>query len=102
VGKPRRDLERFHGPMTATSNGILKPKPMNNNSCKKMSFLFLPIMIEFRLLAISSVRGKFPSPNPTAPIISSVNKTTDYSKLSSTDRLELEKRECQEREQELK
>jgi hypothetical protein len=58
-------------------------------------------MIEF-LLAISSVRSKFPSPNPTAPIVSSANKTMDYSKLSSTDRLELEKRECQEREQELR
>lgn len=53
-------------------------------------------------LALSSLRGRFPSPNPTAPIISSSSKTTDYSKLSSTDRLELEKRECQEREQELR
>jgi hypothetical protein len=56
----------------------------------------------FVILAISSVRGKFPSANPTAPVISSSNKSIDYSKLSSTDRLELEKRECQEREQELK
>ncbi len=51
------------------------------------------------IVAISSVRGKFPSPSPTAPVISSSN---DHSKLSSTDRLELEKRQCQEREQELK
>jgi hypothetical protein len=54
------------------------------------------------ILAISSTRGRFPSPNPTAPIISSSNKSIDYAKLSSSDRLELEKRECQEREQELK
>ncbi|CAF5036968.1 unnamed protein product, partial [Rotaria socialis] len=54
------------------------------------------------VLAVSSIRGKFPSPNPTAPIISASNKSTDYSKLSSSDRLELEKRECREREQELR
>lgn len=51
---------------------------------------------------MASVRGKFPSPNPTAPIVSSASKAVDYSKLSSSDRLELEKREAQEREQELK
>ena len=54
------------------------------------------------LLAVSSVRGRFPSPNPAAPIVSSSNRPNNYSKLSSTDRLELEKRECQEREQELR
>jgi hypothetical protein len=53
-------------------------------------------------MAISSVRGKLPSPNPTASVVSSSNKSIDYSKLSSTDRLELEKRQCQEREQELR
>lgn len=51
---------------------------------------------------MSSIRGKFPTPNPTAPIVSSANKAVDYSKLSSSDRLELEKREAQEREQELR
>ena len=34
-GKPRRETERIHGPMAATSNGFLKPKPMSNSSCKK-------------------------------------------------------------------
>ncbi len=53
-------------------------------------------------MIILSVRGKFPCPSPTAPVVSSSNKSTDYSKLSSTDRLELEKRQCQEREQELR
>ncbi len=48
------------------------------------------------------VRGKFPSSNPSAPVVISSNKSIDSSKLSSTDRLELEKRQCQEREQELK
>jgi len=83
--KPRRDYERFaNGPMAATSNGFLKPKPITNTP------------------SASSVRGKFPSPNPTAPVVISSTKTIDYSKLSSAERLELEKRECQEREQELK
>ncbi|CAF1103339.1 unnamed protein product [Rotaria sp. Silwood1] len=91
TGKPRRDsgnqqILRHNGPMIATTNGFLKPKTNNNNNNSSMS----------------SVRGKFPNPNPTAPIVSSSNKSTDYSKLSSTDRLELEKRQCQEREQELR
>ena len=34
TAKPRRETERINKPMTATSNGILKPKPMNNSSCK--------------------------------------------------------------------
>ncbi|CAF0972859.1 unnamed protein product [Adineta steineri] len=85
TGKVRRDTERIHRPVIATSNGFLTPKLTHNNNS-----------------SISSIRGKFPSPNPTAPIISSSNKSADYSKLSSTDRLELEKREFQEREQELK
>ncbi|CAF3473427.1 unnamed protein product [Rotaria sp. Silwood1] len=91
TGKSRRDsgnqqISRHNGPMIATTNGFLKPKTNNNNNNSSMS----------------SVRGKFPNPNPTAPIVSSSNKSTDYSKLSSTDRLELEKRQCQEREQELR
>ncbi|CAF1096760.1 unnamed protein product [Adineta ricciae] len=84
MGKAKRDTERMHRPIIATSNGFLQSKPISNTS------------------SLSSLRGRFPSPNPTAPIISSSNKSTDYSKLSSTDRLELEKRECQEREQELR
>lgn len=32
--KPRRDYERNHGPIAATSNGILKPKPITNTPCK--------------------------------------------------------------------
>ncbi|UJR25747.1 hypothetical protein I4U23_007097 [Adineta vaga] len=84
TGKVKRDTERTHRPIIATSNGFLQPKPTTNTA------------------SISSIRGRFPSPNPSAPIISSSNKTADYSKLSSTDRLQLEKRECQEREQELK
>ncbi|CAF1116758.1 unnamed protein product [Rotaria sordida] len=87
TGKVRRDSGRSsYGPMIVPSNGVFKTKPMNNNNNS----------------SISSIRGKFPSPNPTAPIISSSNKSIDYSKLSTTDRLELEKRECQEREQELR
>ncbi|CAM4769790.1 unnamed protein product [Rotaria magnacalcarata] len=82
--KVRRDSGRMNGPLTSVSNGSLKTKPIATSS------------------SVSSIRGKFPSPNPTAPIISASNKSTDYSKLSSSDRLELEKRECQEREQELR
>lgn len=54
------------------------------------------------ILAGSTVRGKFPSPSPTAPIVSSSSKSIDYSKLSSAERLALEKREFQEREAELR
>ncbi|CAF1451694.1 unnamed protein product [Adineta steineri] len=86
TGKTRRDsenqqLSRSHGP----TNGLFKPKLNNNNNSP-----------------LSSVRNKFPSPNPNAPVVSSTNKIADYSKLSTTDRLEYEKRQCQEREQELK
>ncbi|CAF2073273.1 unnamed protein product [Rotaria magnacalcarata] len=86
--KLRRDsdnqhLSRHNVPLTATTNGFLKPKTNNN-------------------ISVSSIRGKFPSPNPAAPIVSSSNGSNDLSKLSSIDRLELEKRQCQEREQELK
>lgn len=45
--KPRRETERINGPMTATSNGILKPKSNNTNSgnnLEKKSFI-LPIFI---------------------------------------------------------
>jgi hypothetical protein len=47
TGKTRRETERFNGPMTATSNGILKPKPMNNNSCKKKLILILNYFLLF-------------------------------------------------------
>jgi hypothetical protein len=47
TGKIRRETERINGPMTATSNGILKPRPMNNNnnnnnnnnSCTRRNFV---------------------------------------------------------------
>jgi hypothetical protein len=103
TGKIRRDsenqyLSRHNGsPIIATAtNGFSKPK-INNISCKK--FHYLDFSSDIFILA---VRGKFPSSNPLAPVVTSSNKTTDYSKLSSTDRLELEKRQCQEREQELR
>ena len=86
-GKLRKDADKFNVSILPNSNGILKPKTMNNNS---------------NTSAISSLRGRFPSPNPTAPIVSSSNKSIDYSKLSSAERLELEKREMQERELELR
>ena len=102
--KVRRDSGRANGPMTATSNGFLKPKPPSNSACKRSgSRLDFESFNRFSFeIALSSIRGKFPSPSPTAPIVSSAVKPTDYSKLSSADRLELEKRECQEREQELR
>jgi len=103
TGKIRRDsenqyLSRHNGsPIIATAtNGFSKPK-INNISCKK--FHYLDFSSDIFILA---VRGKFPSSNPLAPVVTSSNKSTDYSKLSSTDRLELEKRQCQEREQELR
>lgn len=104
TGKMRRDsenqhLSRHHAPVIATTNGFAKTKP-NNNTRKR--WLYLDMMDAVFILAISSVRGKFPSSNPLVPVASSSIKSTDYSKLSSTDRLELEKRQCQEREQELK
>ncbi|CAF5007039.1 unnamed protein product, partial [Rotaria socialis] len=60
--KVRRDSGRTNGPLTPVSNGPLKAKPIATSS------------------SVSSIRGKFPSPNPTAPIISASNKSTDYSK----------------------
>jgi hypothetical protein len=42
TGKVRRDSERNNGPMAATSNGFLKPKPMtNNSSCNSSSFYLI-------------------------------------------------------------
>lgn len=38
AAKPRRETERINKPMTATSNGILKPKPMNASSCKTIFY----------------------------------------------------------------
>ena len=104
AGKVRRDSERSNGPLAATSNGFLKPKSMANHGARKCpsALCILCPSSSFLILATSSIRGKFPSPNPAAPIVGSSTKATDYGKLSSTDRLELEKRECQEREQELK
>jgi hypothetical protein len=104
AGKVRRDSERSNGPLAATSNGFLKPKTMTNHGARKcpLELCVLCPSSSSLLLATSSIRGKFPSPNPAAPIVSSSTKATDYGKLSSTDRLQLEKRECQEREQELK
>jgi hypothetical protein len=47
MGKTKKDTERFSGPMTATSKGILKPKPMNNNSCKRKKIFV--VSLEFFL-----------------------------------------------------
>jgi hypothetical protein len=105
-GKTRRDSENQHisrhnGPMTATTNGFLKSKTNNKNNSCEMSYRFIFKFTSF-ILANSSLRAKLPSPNSTAPTVSSSVKSTDYSKLSSTDRLELEKRQCHERETELR
>ncbi|UJR23180.1 hypothetical protein I4U23_026199 [Adineta vaga] len=91
TSKIRRDSEnqqisRSHGPITPTMNGYSKPK-INQNTNN---------------LSLSAVRNKFPSPNSTAHAVSSANKIADYSKLSTSDRLKLEKRQCQEREQEFR
>ena len=37
AGKVRRDSERSNGPLTATSNGFLKPKSMANHGARKCS-----------------------------------------------------------------
>ena len=96
TGKIRRDSENQH---VSHQNGFSKPKT-NTNTRKR--FFYCDLSCHMDILAIASVRGKFPSSNPLAPVVTSGNKSIDYSKLSSTDRLELEKRQCQEREQELR
>ena len=106
-GKIRRDSEnqsfsRQAMPVMPMNHGFLKPKSsINYNGLVLCHFSFI-----FDVVLSISVNplgcGKFPQSNPSAPIMSTVNSTTDSVKLSLIDRLELEKRQCQEREEELR
>lgn len=79
---------------------------INRNKLKELITLFKCVYFHHfffpSFLATSSIRGKFPSPSPTAPIVGSSLKSVDYSTITGADRLEMEKREAREREQELR
>lgn len=84
TGKIRRDSDRSASQITPTSSTLIRSKPPTPSP------------------STSSIRGKFPSPSPTAPIVGSSLKSVDYSTITGADRLEMEKREAREREQELR